>query len=204
MTNLRSFPRRRQNGILTRRFHAKAGAAATIRDFRQLRKLGSEVSWPKPHEVLFSSVTSTELREIIFRAEHVRDWVTFERQMKAWVLVDEQSCGMVDRLRSTGHRCPLEVELRLSEIKGDAVKFDFTKFLPEFREKGVVTITNTVRSTQSLHPFAYYRQSRMGIYIAVRLNTLTIEYTPVWARSDPIIRLAVIHRVAGCSTVRSG
>ena len=133
----------------------------------------------------------------------MRDWVTFERQIKSWVLVDEQPCGMVDRLRSTGHRYPLEVELRLPKIKGDAVKFDFTKFLPELREKGVVTITNTVRSTQPLHPFDYYRQSRMGIYIAVRLNTLTIEYTPLWARSEPIIRLAVIHRVAGCPTVRS-
>ena len=45
----------------------------------------------------------------------------------------------MNRLRATGYRRTLEVELRLmkfmkAEAEDDTGKYDFTMFLPEFRE----------------------------------------------------------------------
>ena len=73
------------------------------------------------------------------------DWGIFAGQIEEWSSIDEQLCGLVDRLRAAGYHQTLEAELRPTEIEGDPRKFDFAKFLPGFREKGVVTVIDTVR-----------------------------------------------------------
>ena len=61
--------------------------------------------------------------------------------MKAWTSIDEQLCGLVDRLNAMGYLHTLEAEVRLTVIGGyHTVEHDFAKLLPKFREKGVVTI----------------------------------------------------------------
>ena len=64
--------------------------------------------------------------------------------MEGWTLIDKQLCGLVDRLRAAGYRHTLEAELRLTGIRDDPGKYYFTEFLPEFREKGLVTITDPI------------------------------------------------------------
>jgi len=63
--------------------------------------------------------------------------------------MDKELCGLVDRLYGMGYCHTLEVELRLGKLgqvqnfRGDDPGgYDFTKFLPRFREKGVVTIAD--------------------------------------------------------------
>ena len=93
------------------------------------------------HRILLSSITSTELRKVVFRC--VGNWRGLVQRMERWSsIIDKQLCGLVDRLRVMGYCHTLEVEVRLMEIGGDPVKDDLTKFLPEFREKGVVIITD--------------------------------------------------------------
>ena len=68
-----------------------------------------------------------------------------------WTLVDEQLCGLVGRLCTMGYHHTLEVEVRLARIEGDLGKYDFTKILPGFREKGTVTIVDTAHGNRRLH-----------------------------------------------------
>ena len=59
-----------------------------------------------------------------------------------WARIDSQLCRLVDRLRARGYHRTLKAELRLMKVRSDPGKYEFTKFLPEFREKGVVTIVD--------------------------------------------------------------
>ena len=104
-----------------------------------------------PHRVLLSSITSTELRKIIFPAKYVHDRVDFARQVEDWGFVDKQLCELVGRLRATGYRHILEVELRLMAVDDEPGDWDFTKFLLEFREKGVVTVIDATDGDRLLH-----------------------------------------------------
>jgi len=61
--------------------------------------------------------------------------------------MDNELCWLVDRLRGMGYYHTIEVELRLGKLGqsdiyhgDDPGGYDFTQFLPRFREKGVVTI----------------------------------------------------------------
>ena len=110
------------------------------------------MSRPSPlHRVLLSSITSTELRKIIFPMRYVHNRVDFAGQMEDWGLADKQLCELVDRLRATGHRHTLEVELRLTAVDDDPGDWDFTKFLSEFGEKGVVTIIDATADDRLLY-----------------------------------------------------
>ena len=130
----------------------------TICNFRQLRELDLVTSWPsKAQKIILSSTTSIELRKIIIRARCTHDWETFQLQVEAWALIDEQSCGLVDWLRAVGYPHTLEVELRLSEIRGVPRKYGFATFLPKFMEKGVVTITHGDHDTRLLYSSAHDR-----------------------------------------------
>ena len=60
--------------------------------------------------------------------------------MPEWGFIDEQLCGLADRLRSKGYRHTLEASLRLTRITDPFERYDFTTFLPKFREKGIVTV----------------------------------------------------------------
>jgi len=99
-----------------------------------------------PYESLISSITSTELRKIIFPVSYVRDWRLFSREMNVWASADELLCELVARLGRTGYHHTLEVELRLIEAERGFSEHDvdLAKVLPEFRERGIVTITNFV------------------------------------------------------------
>ena len=74
--------------------------------------------------------------------------------MDQWVEIDKELCGLVDRLRATGYRHTLEVELRHTEVGSDVGKHDFTKFLPKFRERGFVTVIDAVHGDRVLHSSA--------------------------------------------------
>ena len=129
----------------------------TICDFQQLQELELGVNWPNSsHEVLLSSITSTELRRITFRTKYMHDWRVFAGQIKQWALIDEQLCGLVDRLRGMGYHHTLEAELRFTKIGDDPDKYDFAKILPEFRRKGVVTVIDAVHGDRLLHSSAHY------------------------------------------------
>ena len=115
----------------------------TIHDFRQLRELEFVVTQPSPlHEALLSSITSIELRKVVFLIWDIHDWKIFAQRTKEWALIDKQSCRLVDRLRTAGYRHTLEAELQLREVGGDPEAYEFTAFLPEFIEKGLVTVVD--------------------------------------------------------------
>lgn len=84
-------------------------------------------------------------------------WTDFTRKIGDWALIDNQLCRLVDRLRTMGYCHTLEIELRLTKIRDDPGKFGFPKALPEFREKGVVTITDTLHGARLLHSSAHSR-----------------------------------------------
>jgi len=99
--------------------------------------------------ILLNSITSTELLRVIFSVGRMENWRIFARKMEGWHSIDKQLCRLVDRLRSTGYRHTLEVELRPVEIGGDFGECDFTKLLPEFRENGIVIVTDGERVLHS-------------------------------------------------------
>ena len=82
---------------------------------------------------------------------NVYDWKIFASEMQKWALIDGGLCMLVGRLRETGYRHTLEVELRLKKAEDDPGDFDFARFLPEFRQKGIVTIIQTFRGPRLLH-----------------------------------------------------
>lgn len=110
------------------------------------------------YKTLLSSVASTELRRIVIHTRLVCGLgISSQRVLQLWAPVDGQLCGLVDRLRAKGHCHRLEVELRFSWIIGDPSRVDFTKLLPGFREKGVVTIVNAKHGNQVLHSSTHSR-----------------------------------------------
>ena len=84
-------------------------------------------------------------------SEVYAQWMDFARQMERWALIDKELCGLVNRLRATGYRHTLEVELRITRVGGDIGMYDFTELLAEFREKGVVTVIDAFRGNRVLH-----------------------------------------------------
>ena len=144
--------------MLSKPPHTQAEPAVTIHNFRQLRELELTVIRPKdPHKSLLSSITSTELRKIVFPAKYANNWVNFALRVRGWGLIDEQLCRLVDRLCATGYCRTLNVELQLMDIDDDPGDYDFTKFLPGFREKGVVTIIDVAHGDRLLHSSAHNR-----------------------------------------------
>ena len=132
--------------------HVLGGTIAMIHHFRQLRELEIIINLPSScHGVLLSSITSTELRKIIILTREKYNWRVFLRWVEPWPSVDKQLCEVVDRLRVMGHRHTLEVELRFVQVEGDPAEKDFTKVLPGFREKGVVTIIDDARGDLIYH-----------------------------------------------------
>ena len=79
------------------------------------------------------------------------DWRISKPEMEAWALIDQHLCRLVDRLRATGYCFTLEAELRLTDIGDDPGKYDFTLFLPEFSEKGIVIIVDAVHGNRVLY-----------------------------------------------------
>ena len=136
--------------------HIRADTAVTIRDFRQLRELELVVTVPKyANNAIFSSINSIELQKVVFQVKYSEyDWMSPAQRMEQWTVTDEQLCGLVDRLHTTGYRQMLEVELRLVRYLGDPGEYDFTRVLPGFREKGVVAIIDVAHGDRILHSSA--------------------------------------------------
>lgn len=114
---------------------------ATVRHFQKLQELEVTVTLRSPiYEQLLSSVTSIELRKVIILMRWLCDLAGYPSLTEVWASIDKRLCDLVDRLRAMGHRYTLEAELRLIHSLGDLDKHDFTKVLPGFREKGIVTV----------------------------------------------------------------
>ena len=109
----------------------------------------AEASPSSAYQTLLSSITSTELQKIIFQVSHIDYRQRFGTKLEGWVPIDEQLCQVVDQLRTKGYNRTLVVELRLGKVGSDIEKYCFAKFLPKFREKGVVTIV--ANGDQILH-----------------------------------------------------
>lgn len=68
---------------------------------------------------------------------------TYAQGMEVWPPLDKLLCELVARLGKAGYHHTLEVELRPTEVGSRSPRqweIDLTRVLPEFREKGVVTI----------------------------------------------------------------
>ena len=114
----------------------QAGATPAISNFRQLQELQLVVISPSStYTALLSSITSIELRKIIIFTRSG----DLSTEVGEWDPIDEQLCGVVDRLHSMGYNHTLEVELHPMVIGNDTGEYSFAGFLPKFREKGVVT-----------------------------------------------------------------
>lgn len=109
------------------------------------------VSPSSSHTTLFSSITSIELRKIVFRVERMFDWKVFPHGLWWWTVVGGRLCALVDRLLAAGYRHSLEVELRLMKVVHYPGEYDFRNLMSRFREKGVVTIIDTVHGDRVLH-----------------------------------------------------
>lgn len=55
-------------------------------------------------------------------------------------------CGLVDRLRRSGYKNTMEVELRAETVTIDSKAY-YKEFLPKFQEKGRVRIVETSSGT---------------------------------------------------------
>jgi len=113
---------------------------------------------PRPsvaHPVLLSSITSIGLRKITFRVTYTFHWSPTPEGSGRWNWVDEQLCGLVDRLGVMGYHRTLEAELRFDKIAGGLGEHGFTNVLPEFKEKGVVTFIDTSRGDQVVYSSAH-------------------------------------------------
>ena len=113
------------------------------------------MTWSVPRQTFFSSIT-TELRKVSFPAWYSDTAKILAEQKGDWALIDKQLCGLVDRLRAAGYCHTLEAKLRLMGIGDDPGRYDpgehdFAKFLPKFREKGVVTVVDTDHGDRLLH-----------------------------------------------------
>ena len=97
------------------------------------------------HESLLPSITSTELRKLVFSLSSI--WNVFPEEDTLWASIDNHLCELVARLGRTGHNHVLEVELRPAQYVDG---LDLTLFFPKFMELGVVNITDPVHDDWSL------------------------------------------------------
>ena len=135
---------------LAQSFHVQAEVRGGIRDFRQLRELELTVERLGPPHQLLPSITSLELQKVIFSVGPRGSWDILAG-LGEWTLIDRQLCELVDRLRVAGYCYTLEVELRITKAGDDPAKYDFSKFLSKFREKGVVTVVDAFQGRRILH-----------------------------------------------------
>jgi len=122
-----------------------------IGHFLQLEELELTGVPGSVHELILSSITSTNLRKITFLVELGGGWRTLAERVGEWTSADGSLSEVVARLGRKGYYHVLEVELRLTKTEDDPGKYEFARFLPRFREKGIVTIVDAVHDNQVLH-----------------------------------------------------
>jgi hypothetical protein len=96
------------------------------------------VSFLLPEELLLvSTITSTNIQKIVFDPFRTRD---FGDQF--WSSLDTELNGLVDRLRASGYQHVLEMEFpRDLGFAKKNLGAGLDEFLPKFREKGRVIIS---------------------------------------------------------------
>jgi len=102
----------------------------------ELRQLGVTLLRPRwGEQTLISSITSKNLRKLTFTSwNSCLEWDFLSRD-RCWVSLDDIICGLVDRLRMSGYKHTLEVELRAQFVDPDG-EGDYDGFLQKFKEKG--------------------------------------------------------------------
>ena len=80
-------------------------------------------------------------------------------------MIDKQLCELVDRLRAKGYCHNLEAELQFRRSGGypDTIECDFSGVLPEFREKGVVTIVDGDRNDRIFLELCFYQPIKVRV-----------------------------------------
>jgi len=107
-----------------------------------LRRLEFLIAYPaKTQRAVISSVTSANFRTVLFLPDPKSDGLDVLGSHGVRRCLDNLMCGLVDKLRTLGHKHTLELEFRFESAKLDP-DLDFRRFLPMFREKGRVRISN--------------------------------------------------------------
>jgi len=95
---------------------------------------------PQEEEMtLIESITSTNLRKLIFAPYCPVAMLEDLMDDPCWIPFDDTMCRLVDRLRVSGYTNTLEVEFRLL-FSAPAEAACHKRFLPKFKEKGRVTV----------------------------------------------------------------
>ena len=127
--------------------HTPAGTVHAIRKLPQLQEFELWVDWSTLiYQSLLSSIASTQLRKLVFSAGlaliNLNVYDIFLGGPEKCASADENLCQLVDRLDRMGCSHTLEVEFRHSGYGDIHHSHELTKFLPRFRHKGVVTVTD--------------------------------------------------------------
>ena len=98
---------------------------------------------PRKQElVLISSINSTNLRKLVFALPDIYRTRNSLWDSRGWISFDNMICGLVDRLRMSGYRHTLELELQIAYLKLGKQRHE--RFLPKFKEKGLVRIVEVL------------------------------------------------------------
>ena len=104
--------------------------------------------YPQQQDVAsISSITSTNLRKIVLNFLPTAPWqnITWDPLVGVqWSHFDDMLCALTDRLRLSGHQHILEVEFRMEPMDLET-GVDSPEFLPRFREKGRVRVSQVYR-----------------------------------------------------------
>ena len=93
-----------------------------------------------PQEVsVLSTITSTNIRKIVFHP-----FLKADLRDQFWSSLDTELSGLVDRLRASGYQHILDLEFQRDLGFAEMVLgAGLDRFLPKFREKGRVTISQS-------------------------------------------------------------
>ena len=102
----------------------------------KLRELVFTVTSILQQEIsLISTITSMDIRKILFTVYHPRDLDEY------WPSLETELSSLVDRLRGLGYQHVLNLEFRLDSMFTQRIaEAGFNVFFPKFSEKGRVTI----------------------------------------------------------------
>ncbi|KAF9642982.1 hypothetical protein BDM02DRAFT_3123974, partial [Thelephora ganbajun] len=117
------------------------GAFPTLSHCQELHRLEISELPPTYDELsLITSITSTNLQKISLPARYQLDCKDDPHRVGYYEAIDGCLCQLVERLRGSGYKHRLDVELWIRESELDDEKVDFKKLLPKFREQGRVKI----------------------------------------------------------------
>jgi len=94
----------------------------------------------REQRLVISSITSINLRTVVFPldADHDVSYILAGSDVRYYV--DNAMRRLVDKLSTLGYKHTLELEFRCESV---GLHLDFKDFLPKFRERGRVRISNT-------------------------------------------------------------